>query len=96
MIRVWKDLDLKDVAQHLIVVGELSAECFSCHQVGVESKAVQCPQCQTYFKYMAFRRRREMGYLRKLSGDAPHLTLIDFDDFKLASGKTAARKLLDI
>jgi hypothetical protein len=96
LLRVWQELDLKDVEQSLIVVGELSAECFACHKVGINSTSVQCPQCGAHFKYMGFRRRVDMNYLRKLREDFPYMVLIDFDDFKKATGKSTARKLLDL
>ncbi len=96
VLRIWKELDLKEVEQHLIVVGELTAECFPCHQIDLEKKAVQCPYCGAQFKYMGFRRRVDIGYIRKLKEELPYMILIDFDDFKKNMGKSDARKLLDI
>jgi len=96
ILRVWKELDLKDVEDHLIVVGDLCAECFSCHQIDLDKKAVQCPHCGAQFKYMGFRRRIDIGYMRKIKQELSHLVFIDFDDFKKNMGKSDARKLLDI
>lgn len=96
LLRTWKEFDLKEVEKHLIVMGELSAECFSCHKVGIEAKTAQCPQCGAHFKYMGFRRKLNMNYLHKLKEELPYMTFIDFDDFKRATGKSAARNLLDL
>jgi hypothetical protein len=96
LLRVWKELDLQDVEKHLIVIGELSAECFPCHKVGLDKKALSCPGCGTHFKYMGFRRKVDLNYLRRSRQDFPHLIFIDFDDFKRVTAKRDARKLLDI
>ncbi|UCC95482.1 MAG: hypothetical protein JSW40_01720 [Candidatus Omnitrophota bacterium] len=96
LLRVWKEFDLQDIEKHLIVVGELSSECFSCHKIGIDSKSSVCPTCGAGFKYMGFRRKLSMNYLRQIREELPQLTFIDFDDFKRAIGKRDARKLLDI
>jgi len=95
-IRVWEDADLTDVEKHLIVVGDLSAECFGCHKVGIDSKARACPGCSAIFKYIGFRRKLQTSYLHKVREERPRITIIDFDDFKKSTGKRDARKLLDL
>jgi hypothetical protein len=95
-IRVWEELDLADVEKHLIVVGDLSAECFCCHKVGLDSQAKACPGCSALFKYMGFRRKVQASYLQKVRESNPRIIFIDFDDFKKVLGKRDARKLLDL
>ncbi|MCP4651997.1 MAG: hypothetical protein GY858_01255 [Candidatus Omnitrophica bacterium] len=96
LIRVWKELDLADVEKYLFVVGELSAECFACHKVGINKRDPVCPGCGTHFKYIGFRRKIDVNYLNKMKGEFGHLIFIDFDDFKKIIGKRDARKLLDL
>lgn len=96
VIRVWKELDLSDVEKHLIVVGELSSDCYACRQVGLDHKAAVCPNCGTPFKYLAFRRKIGFGQIKKLKDELPGTLFIDFEDFKHGSGKSEARKLLDL
>ena len=95
-VRVWEELDLADIEKHLIVVGDLSAECFGCHKVGIDSKARACPDCSAIFKYIGFRRKVQISYLRKVRDERPRIVIIDFDDFKRSLAKRDARKLLDI
>ena len=95
-LRVWKELDVKEIEKALIVMGDLSAECYACHNIGIEKNTVTCPQCGTHFKYMGFRRKVSSGYLKKLSAEMPYLAFIDFDDFKSVTNKSDARKLLDL
>ena len=94
--RVWEEIDLADVEKHLLVVGDLSAECFGCHKLGIDSKARACPDCSAIFKYIGFRRKLQISYLRKVREERPRIVIIDFDDFKKSTGKRDARKLLDL
>jgi hypothetical protein len=95
-IRVWKEMDLHDIEKNLIVVGDLSSECYACHSIGLEKTAVTCPNCGTHFKYMGFRRRVTSSFLRKTIQELPYFIFVDFDDFKGSTGKSDARKLLDL
>ncbi len=95
-LRLWEEIDLADIETHLLVVGDLSAECFGCHKVGIDSKARACPECSAIFKYIGFRRKLQASYLHKVRGERPRITIIDFDDFKKSTGKRDARKLLDL
>jgi len=95
-IRSWKEMDLAQVEKSLIVVGDLSAECFACHHIGLEKNTITCPNCGTHFKYMGFRRRVTSAFLRRMAQELPYLIFVDFDDFKAAGGKSDARKLLDL
>lgn len=95
-LRVWKELDLNDIEKYLLVIGELSSECYSCHKVGLEVGINICPNCNTAFKYMGFRRNVDMNYLRKLREQFPYIVFIDFDDFKKMINKRDARNLFNI
>jgi hypothetical protein len=95
-IRQWREFDLKDVQDHLIVVGELSSECYACHEVGLDKTARACPKCKAYFKYMGFRRKLQMSFLKKIKDETPSITLIDFEDLKKATGQNDARKILGL
>ena len=95
-LRTWQKFNLADVEKHLIVVGELSSECYSCHHIGIAATTPKCPECNIEFKYMGFRRKVTPNYLQGLREQLPTLIFIDFDDFKKALGKKEARKLLDL
>lgn len=94
-LRVWHERDLKNIEEHLFVLGELSGECYKCHTIGIELRDT-CPACHTTFKYIGFRRKITLHYVAKFKEQHPHLECIDFDDFKKALSKKEARKLLDI
>ncbi|MFC1621154.1 hypothetical protein ACFL2G_02505 [Candidatus Omnitrophota bacterium] len=90
-IRVWKEFDIRDVSEHLLVVGDLTGDCSKCRELGIDySKASSCPKCNTQFKYIASRTRETKRIKHKRSD----LIFIDFEDYKRASGKLRARDLL--
>ncbi|MFO8053253.1 MAG: hypothetical protein R6U54_04790 [Candidatus Omnitrophota bacterium] len=95
-LRVWKDLNLADIKKHLLVVGELSAECFNCHELGINSASRSCPNCGTVFKYIGFRRKIRGQDFKSFSQERTGVKLIDFFDFKKAISKKGARDFLDI
>ena len=95
-LRVWQQADIKDIEQHLMVIGELSAECYHCHAIGLDMNLDACPQCQAFFKYIGFRRKVDSKVVQRFVERHPRCIFIDFDDFKKSLSKSDARKLLDL
>jgi hypothetical protein len=90
-IRVWKEFDIGDISKHLLIVGDITGDCSSCRQLGIDySTAKSCPKCGTDFKYIATRTRET----RRIKHKRPDLIFIDFEDYKKAAGKIKARDLL--
>jgi hypothetical protein len=90
-IRVWKEFDINDVSEHLLIVGDAAGDCAKCRELGIDySSAKLCPKCSTVFKYIASRTRE----VKKIISKRPDLIFIDFEDYKKVSGKIKARDLL--
>jgi hypothetical protein len=90
LIRVWKEMDVSDIEKHLLIVGEVTGDCSSCRELGIEySSAKLCPKCGNEFKYIATR----FHETRKIKQKRPDLIFIDFDDYKKAAGKIKAKNL---
>lgn len=101
MIRVWQEFDVEQVKKHLLLAGELSANCENCQQLGIDfSKEKTCPQCKTVFHYIGFRRKsdkaEEFSAIRRLKEKRPDLIIIDYEDIKRACGKSKARNFFNI
>jgi hypothetical protein len=101
LIRVWKEMDSGNIKKHLLLAGELTANCENCQHLGIDFiKEVKCPNCETYFKYIGFRKKsnksEELFAIQRLAEKRPDLIIIDYDDIKRACGKSQARNLLDI
>ncbi len=88
LIRIWKEIDIKDIEGHLLVVGLTSADCSNCRELGINySTAVSCPKCGNVFKYIASRGKE----IRRIRNKRPDLIFIDFEDYKKIAGFTKAK-----
>ena len=92
-LRIWQELNLEDIKQHLLVVGELSAECFNCHELGIDSARRSCPNCGTVFKYIGFRRKLRAQDFKSFNQERAGVIIIDFFDFKKAINKENAHDI---
>ena len=97
-IRVWKDENLSDIGSHLMIVGDLTANCASCKELNLDYKtAKQCPQCGTAFKYVTSRRfeshpGERFQIVKRLHDVRQDLTWIDYDDYKKLTGREKAKE----
>ncbi|MBU4305907.1 MAG: hypothetical protein KJ893_09880 [Candidatus Omnitrophica bacterium] len=100
MIRVWNELDIETVKRHLLIAGELTANCENCRHLGIDfAKERACPQCRTEFRYICFRTKsnkgEEFSAIRRLKEKRPDMIIVDYEDIKHASGKSKVHGLFD-
>ena len=98
MIRIWGERDLDEVTKHLLLAGELTANCENCQQLGINfTEAVVCPDCGTAFKYIAFRKkdsfRETLHSISRVKENRPDLTIIDYEDIKRTIDKDKAHDI---
>lgn len=101
LVRVWQKLNSDEVKQHLLLAGELTANCENCQHLGIDFfKEKKCPQCGTDFKYIGFRKKdnkaEELFAIKRLKEKRPDLIIVDCEDIKRAFGKSKARDLLGL
>ena len=90
-IRVYQDLDVKDIKPHLMIYGDISASCANCNAMDVKMDVVNCPKCNTEFKYIAFRNIKvHWPKVQRLVEERPHWKIIDFDDYSRVIGAAKA------
>ena len=96
-LRTFRQFDLEDVKQHLLIVGDLSGDCASCRALGIDSySAKSCSQCGTVFKYVTSRRLEahpgeRFQFARRIQQKRPDLTVLDYTDYDKAIGRKKAR-----
>ncbi len=95
-IRVWETLNIEEIKRNLFVIGELSGECFYCHNMGIPVDSKICPYCGAEFKFIAFRRKTNHSTINRFKLKHPEAIFIEFDDFKKNIERDKARKILDI
>jgi len=96
-LRTYKLFDIEEVKEHLLIMGDLTADCASCRALGIDPyRAQACPQCQTPFKYMTSRRvdthpGERFQFARRMQEKRPDLMLIDYSDYTKTLGQKQAR-----
>ena len=96
-VRVWQPMNVEEVTKHLLVVGDITADCANCRELGIEYAAAKsCPKCGTVFRFIASRNtgmlnRDRGGTVKRIKDRRPDLTFIDFEDYKEITGKQQAR-----
>jgi len=92
-IRIYQELDISEIKDHMLIYGDLSGNCSKCKALDIKLDAAKCPSCQTEFKYIAFRNiKNHLPKIQKLKVDRPDVVLIDFDDYKRLVGEFQAHE----
>ena len=97
-IRVWQSCNVEEISKCLLIVGDVSADCSNCRELGIEySKAASCPKCNTKFHFITSRNAGRLdpgrgGTVKRIKDRRPDLTFIDYEDFKEITGKQQARE----
>jgi len=94
-IRIYKKLDLNEIKKHLLIYGDLSAQCADCQTMDLKLDMTACPKCGTAFKYIAFCNvRNHLPKLQKINDERPEVLFVDFEDYKRHIGELKARDFL--
>ncbi len=96
LIRIYKKFYADEVKSHCLVCGDLTANCSHCQALGLKLDAKTCPECQTPFKYITFRNvSGNMPKILKTIEQCPTMNVLDYDDFKRASGSLKIQDLFN-
>jgi hypothetical protein len=96
-IRVAQELNFEEVTKHLLVVGDLSGDCFSCREFGIDyAREKYCPKCKTDFKYISLRKPANLingAQISRLCQKRPDLTYVDYNDIKEIADRVKAKNI---
>ncbi len=96
-LRTYQEYDIEEVKKHLLILGDLTADCASCRALGLDGYTVKnCPQCGTEFKYVTSRRSEEhvserFQIVRRARNKRPELVFLDYGDYMKTIGQKKAR-----
>jgi hypothetical protein len=97
-VRVAQERDFEDIRKHLLVVGELAGDCFSCRHIGIDyAHEKYCPGCRTDFKYMTLRKplgSASAAQMARLCQKRPDLIYVEYADIKEISDRQKAKSFL--
>lgn len=95
-IRIAKEMDFELVSKHLLVVGDLSGDCFSCRHFGIDyAREKYCPQCKTDFRYISLRKPAgavRTAHISKICQKRPDLTYVEYNDVKEIADRQKAKE----
>jgi NADH pyrophosphatase NudC (nudix superfamily) len=98
-MRVWKELKVEDVQNHIIMVEDKFGHCPGCKQIGIELKELKnCPGCGREFKYVTSKDARggKTDIVSRTRKKLPDLIFVDYDDYERVTGKKKAESLFNI
>lgn len=93
-IRVAQELNFDDVVKHLLVVGDLTGDCFACRALGIDyTKEKYCPGCKTDFRYICYRKTMPVtgAHISKICRRRPDLVYVEYNDIKEISDRLRAK-----
>ncbi len=96
-LRIYKKFDIEEIGRHLLILGDLSADCGACRALGLDSaNERQCPQCGTLFKFVTSRRienhpGERFPIVARCLDRRPDLIFIDYGDYSKIVGQKKAR-----
>jgi uncharacterized Zn finger protein (UPF0148 family) len=98
-MRIWQEVDIDDIANHLVMVEDLFAHCPGCKQIGIDLKDLkECPNCGRAFKYVTSKEAKggKVDIVVRTRKKLPDLVFVDYDDYERITGKKKAEKLFNI
>lgn len=98
-MRVWQTVDVESVKEHLLIIGDVTADCARCRALGIAYvDARTCPECGTPFRFMTARAavgssKTAGPVVKRIKDRRPDLVFIDYDDYQTIAGKKSARDI---
>lgn len=96
-IRVYQEHDLEEIKRQLLLVGDLSADCGACRELGLNVADATCKSCGVAFKYVTSRRAdtnaaERFKIVKRIKEKRPDLIFIDYGDYDKLLGQKKARE----
>ncbi len=98
-LRIWKEMDIREVQEHIIMVDDMLGFCPGCKELGIDLKELSaCPSCGREFKYVTAAESSggKADIVIRLKKKLPNLVFVDYDDYQRLTGKKKAESLFNI
>ena len=98
-LRVWQEVDISEIKEHLLMVDDRYGHCPGCNKIGLELKDLKkCPSCGREFRYVTSKDAKggKHEIVIRTRKKLPDLTFVDYDDYVRVTGKNTAESLFNI
>ncbi len=98
-IRIWKEMDIKEIQDHIIMVDDMLGFCPGCKKIGIDLKDLtDCPSCGRKFKYVTSNEAKggKIDIVMRIRRKLPDLTFVDYLDYERLTGKKKAEDLFKV
>ncbi len=98
-IRIWTEVDIKDVQEHIIIVDDRFGFCPGCKEMGMRiDNLTKCTKCGREFRYVTSRESAQGGgkgfeIMTRIKKKMPGLIFVDYADYERTTGKKKAETL---
>jgi hypothetical protein len=95
-VRIWTEVDIQSITDHIIVVDDKYGFCPGCRQIGIKIEGIKvCPQCAREFTHVTSREAKggKNDIVSRIRKKLPHLSFVDYDDYERVTGKKKAESL---
>ncbi len=98
-IRIWNEIDIEEMKEHIVMVDDISGFCPNCKKIGISLKNLkECPECNREFKYVSSKEAKggKHEIVTRTIKKLPELTFIDYDDYHRLTNQKAAEGLFNV
>ncbi len=96
-LRTYREYNIEEVRDHLLILGDLSADCGKCRAIGLDAHTMDhCGECGTPFRFVTSRRSEahpdeRFRIVRRFLEKRPQFVFIDYTDYHKTLGHKKAR-----
>jgi hypothetical protein len=96
--RVWKQIDVKEIQEKILIVDEILGFCPGCKEIGIKLEGIKhCPKCGREFRYVtsreAVRGDGAIVFVQRVMKKLPDLIFIDYHDYEYLTAKKKTQEL---
>ena len=98
-LRIWTEVDIKEIEDHIIIVDDKFAHCPECKKIGIELNNLEkCPSCGRVIKYVTSKDAKggKVDIVSRTRKKLPDLTFVDYNDYERVTTKKKAGNLFKI
>lgn len=96
-IRIWKEIDIREIQDHIMMVDDTLGHCPACKKVGIPlENLTECPGCNRRIKYITSpetKGGRNLSMIMRMKKKLPELIFVDYNDYEHLTGRKKAEGL---